>query len=131
MKEGRSMNFENQYLTYKEYLELGGKNIGLSFNSLEYRAEKKVDELTSSRFRRVNPKEYPRELKMCMYDLINIFDSEGDCGIVSESVGNYSQTRESKQSIEKTKENIISQYLSDVKVNGIYALYRGADTCED
>lgn len=119
------MTFENQYLTHKEYQELGGKLIEKSFNLLEYRAEKKIDEMTSNRFKKI--KEYPQELKLCVYDLINIFNSEGNSSIVSETVGNYSKTKQSKEEIKKIKENIVKQYLSEVKVDGIFVLYCGAD----
>lgn len=121
------MKFENQYLTYNEYKELGGKLIEKSFNLLEYRAEKKIDELSSNRFKTLSKEEYPQELKMCVYDLIDVFNSEGNSSVVSETVGSYSKTRQSKQNIEKIKEEIISQYLSEVKVNDIYVLYRGMD----
>lgn len=121
------MKFENQYLTHNEYKELGGKLIEKPFNLLEYRAEKKIDELSSNRFRTLSKDEYPQELKMCVYDLIDVFNSEGNSSIVSESVGNYSKTRQSKQNIEKIKEDIINQYLSELKINGVYALYCGAD----
>ena len=35
------MKFENQYLTHKEYEELGGKIVEMPFNLLEYKVEKK------------------------------------------------------------------------------------------
>lgn len=121
------MKFENQYLTHKEYQELGGKLIEKPFNLLEYRAEKKIDELSSNRFRKLSKEKYPQELKMCVYDLISIFYSEGNSSVVSETVGNYSKTRQSKQNIEKEKEDVINQYLSEVKVDDTYVLYRGTD----
>lgn len=121
------MKFENQYLTYSEYKELGGKLIEKSFNLLEYRAEKKIDELSSNRFRTLSKEEYPQELKMCVYDLIDVFNSEGNSSVVSETVGSYSKTKQSKQNIEKIKEDIISQYLSEYKIDDVYVLYRGMD----
>lgn len=121
------MKFENQYLTHTEYKELGGKLIEKPFNLLEYRAEKKIDEMTSNRFRKLKQEEYPQELKLCVYDLIDIIHSEGNSSIVSESVGNYSKTKQSKQNIDKEKENIIQQYLSEVKVDDIFVLYCGTD----
>lgn len=119
------MKFENQYLTHKEYQELGGKLIEKPFNLLEYRAEKKIDEMTSNRFKKLT--EYPQELKLCVYDLIDIFNSEGNSSVASETVGNYSKTKQSKQNIEKTKKDIISQYLSEYKIDDIFVLYRGTD----
>lgn len=119
------MKFENQYLSYKEYKELGGKLIEKSFNLLEYKAEKKINGMTSNRFKKI--KEYPQDLKLCVYDLIDIFNSEGNSSIVSETVGNYSKTKQSKEEMKKTKENIIKQYLSETKIDGIFVLYCGAD----
>ncbi len=121
------MNFENQYLTYDEYKELGGKLIEKSFNLLEYRAEKNIDEMTSNRFKQLSKEEYPQELKLCVYELIDILHSENNASLTSESVGNYSVAYQSSKESKKTKKNIISQYLSEVKVNGVYALYCGAD----
>ena len=121
------MKFENQYLTYNEYKELGGKLIEKSFNLLEYRAEKNIDEMTSNRFKQLSKEEYPQELKLCVYELIDILHSENNASLTSESVGNYSVAYQSSKESKKTKKNIISQYLSEVKVNGVYALYCGAD----
>ncbi len=123
------MKFENQYLTHKEYLELGGKIIEKPFNLLEYKAEKKIDEMTFNRFKKLT--EYPQELKLCVYELIDIFNSEGSSSIVSESVGNYSKTRQSKENIDKIKTDVINQYLSEIKIDGIYVLYRGTDCNEN
>lgn len=127
MEQEPLIKFENQYLTHSEYSELGGKILEMPFNLLEYRAEKKIDEMTSNRFRKLKQEEYPQELKMCVYELIDIFHSEGNSSIISESVGNYSKTKQSKENIDKTKENIITQYLSEYEIEGIKVLYRGAD----
>lgn len=121
------MKFENQYLTYNEYKELGGKLIEKSFNLLEYRAEKNIDEMSSNRFKELSKEEYPQELKLCLYELIDILHSENNASLTSESVGSYSVTYQSSKESKKAKKNIINQYLSEVKVNGVYALYCGAD----
>lgn len=123
------MEFENQYLSYVEYKELGGNIPLMPFNLLEYKARKKIDEITFNRFRSL--KEYPQELKLCVYELIDVFNNEDNCSIVSESVGNYSVSKKSTTDVENTKINIIKQYLSNTKVNDIYVLYRGADIDEN
>lgn len=125
------MKFENQYLTHKEYEELGGKIVEMPFNLLEYKVEKKIDEMTFNRFRKLKQEEYPQELKLCVYDLINIFEDEGNSSISSESIGNYSVTKKSSSDMNKIKKNIIKEYLSDVKVNDVYVLYRGVDLNEN
>lgn len=114
------------YLTYDEYINLDGKLSEIEFKKAEFRAEKKVDELTSNRFRTF--KEYPEELKMCILDLLEL--SKDETNIVSETLGNYSKTTMSKEQVSKQKDNIVKQYLSNVKVNGIYCLYCGADEYE-
>ena len=43
------MEFENQYLTYEEYIELGGTLDETPFNILELEAQKNVDKYTLGR----------------------------------------------------------------------------------
>ena len=43
------MEFKGQYLTYEEYLSLGGTLDQTPFNLLEYNARKKIDERTFGR----------------------------------------------------------------------------------
>lgn len=121
------MKFENQYLTYNEYKELGGKQVEKSFNLLEYRAEKSIDEMSSNRFKELSKEKYPQELKLCVYELIDILHSENNASLTSESVGSYSVTYQSSKESKKAKKNIINQYLSEIKINGVYVLYCGAD----
>jgi len=121
------MNFENQYLTHKEYQGLGGTIVEKPFSLLEYKAEKEVDLKTKNRFRKVKLETFPQELKLCIYELIDIISNEDNSNILSESVGSYNVTRMTKQDIEKNKSNIIKKYLADVKVNDVYVLYCGED----
>lgn len=122
------MKFENQYLTYNEYKELGGNLSEMPFNLLEYRAEKQVDEMTSGRFRKLS--EYPIELKLCINELITEIKKYNETGNKSsESVGNYSVNYDKLITTEKKKslKSIIKEYLSDTKVDDIYVLYCGTD----
>ena len=64
------MDFGNKYLTYLEYKELGGEMSVSPFNVLEYEARKKIDERTQCRL--VNFTPIPTQVKMCMFNLINI-----------------------------------------------------------
>lgn len=121
------MDFENQYLTHREYEKLGGKIQKESFNLLEYKAEKEVDIKTKKRFKKKKIEDFPQELKLCIYELIEVISNEDNSNILSESVGSYNITRMSKQDIEKNKNIIIKKYLSDVKVDGVYVLYCGED----
>lgn len=123
------MEFKNQYLTYDEYKKIGGQLQEMPFNLLEYRARKQVDLLTFNRFTDID--DYPQELKLCVNELISELHNYNDVGNKSsESVGSYSisfnkpVTTEEKQVLE----NIIVTYLSEIKVNDVPVLYRGADT---
>lgn len=122
------MDFNNQYLTYIEYKKLEGNLSEMPFNLLEYQAEQEVDELTSNRFKKLE--EYPKELKLCINELINSLQRYNEASNKSsETVGSYSVsydkpvTKEKKQALK----SIITKYLSRTKVDGILVLYCGAD----
>ena len=122
------MEFENQYLTYDEYEELGGELQKMPFNLLEYRAQKEIDKATFNRFLKLN--NYPQELKLCVNELITEFYSYNSIGNKSsESVGSYSVSFNKPVTSEeqKTLNNIIATYLSEIKVNDVPVLYRGVD----
>lgn len=122
------MEFKNQYLTYSEYQEIGGKLQQMPFNLLEYRARKEIDRNTFNRFTSTN--DYPQELKLCINDLINEIQNYNEIGNkASETVGNYSVNFNKPVTIEeqKTLNNIIKSYLSETKINGIPVLYCGVD----
>ena len=85
------MEFKNQYLTYSEYKEIGGKLQQMPFNLLEYRSRKEIDRNTLNRFTSIN--DYPQELKLCINDLINEIQNYNEIGNkASETVGSYSVT---------------------------------------
>ena len=122
------MSFDNQYLTYEEYAELGGQALDeTSFNLLEYRARKEVDKRTKSRFQSLEASEYPQELKLCIYELLDFVKDESSSDISSETVGSYSVTKKTKKEVEQVKDDIISRNLSEIKVNNVYVLYIGED----
>lgn len=122
------MNFNNQYLTYEEYQNIGGKLEKMPFNLLEYRARKEIDKNTFGRFLNVN--DYPQELKLCINELINEIQIYNDVGNKSsETVGSYSVTFNKPVSSEENKifKNIIKSYLSNTKIDGVPVLYPGVD----
>lgn len=123
---------DNKYLTYDKYEELGGTVPSKSFDILEYKAEKQIDALSFGRFK--NLEEYPQELEMCVYELVNMFYQENNAGnIASETDGNYSVTykSESKQETSNNVRNTIQMWLLDTKVDGVPALYSGVDLNEN
>lgn len=126
------MGFEGQYLTYNEYVILGGSLDQSPFNLLEYNARKKIDERTFGRLIGINP--IPEEVKLCVYNLINTIDSYSinteNKGISSESTDGYSisyKTPDKAYNEAKNSEldDTINTYLANTKIDNIPVLYRG------
>lgn len=126
------MEFENQYLQYSEYIELGGTLTEMPFNILEFEARKKIDERTQRRL--LNVSDIPQEVKMCMYKLINTLDvynrTQEKGNISSESIDGYSVSyRDVSQTTTQSKnielDNIITTYLINTVVNNTHILYLG------
>ena len=129
------MEFKWQYLTYQEYLALGGTLEEMPFKLLEYNARKKIDERTFGRL--VDKGQEYKEVKLCVYNMITTLNSYSSYNtqnkaISSESTDGYSSsygtpqksTTEAKNS---ELEDIIDTYLSNLIVNDVRVLYRGAD----
>lgn len=127
------MTFEGQYLTYSEYINLGGSTIGeMPFNLLEFRTRKEIDDRTYSRLK--NLPTQIQEVKLCEYEMINrikgYLNVEINANIKSESTDGYSVSYASIDEIVKSHKveitNLIDTYLSECKLeNGIPYLYRG------
>ena len=129
------MEFKGQYLTYQEYLALGGTLDEMPFNLLEFNARKKIDERTFGRL--VDKGQEYKEVKLCVYNMIitlnsySSYDTQNKA-ISSESTDGYSisygtpqkSTTEAKNS---ELEDIIDTYLSNLIVDDVPVLYRGAD----
>ena len=129
------MEFEGQYLTYQEYKALGGTLDEMPFNLLEFNARMKIDERTFGRL--VDKGQEYKEVKLCIYNMIitlnsySSYDTQNKA-ISSESTDGYSisygtpqkSTTEAKNS---ELEDIIDTYLSNLIVDDVYVLYRGAD----
>ena len=129
------MEFKGQYLTYQEYLALGGTLEEMPFNLLEFNARKKIDERTFGRL--VDKGQEYKEVKLCVYNMITTLNSYSSYdtqnkAISSESTDGYSisygtpqkSTTEAKNS---ELEDIIDTYLSNLIVDDVPVLYRGAD----
>ena len=128
------MKFENQYLKYEEYLELGGTMDKMPFNLLEFEARKKIDSRTQCRLNGIV--EIPQEVKLCMYSLINCinsyFESSSDKNISSKSIDgvsvSYVDSTRIKEAIGGKNaeiEDIMYYYLVNVVVNNEHILYLG------
>lgn len=113
------MEYSGQYLTFTEYKAMGGTLDQTPFNILEFEARKEIDQETQGRL--VNLKEQREETKMCVFALINLFNSINNGVETSGNVINY----DNKQ-IAKTKSDLIMKYLLYVRLDdGTPYLYRG------
>ena len=129
------MEFNGQYLTYQEYLALGGTLEEMPFNLLEFNARKKIDERTFGRL--VDKGQEYKEVKLCIYNMIitlnsySSYDTQNKA-ISSENTDGYSISYGTPQkSVTEAKnselEDIIDTYLSNLIVDDVPVLYRGAD----
>ena len=129
------MEFEGQYLTYQEYKALGGTLDEMPFNLLEYNARMKIDERTFGRL--VDKGQEYQEVKLCVYNMITTLNSYSSYdtqnkAISSETIDGYSVSYGTPQkSVVEAKnselESAIDTYLTDLVVDGVRVLYRGAD----
>lgn len=129
------MEFEGQYLTYQEYKALGGTLDEMPFNLLEFNARMKIDERTFGRL--VDKGQEYKEVKLCVYNMITTLNSYSSYdtqnkAISSENTDGYSISYGAPQkSVIEAKnselESIIDTYLTDLVVDGVRVLYRGAD----
>lgn len=136
------MDIQGQYLTYDEYIELGGKLEETPFSLLEFNARKYIDKYTFGRL--IELEQQSQETKLCEYEIINKLgnyntssasgESATNRNIASESIDGYSvsyaNTITSVSQIEQGKEteiqNTIYTYLATSKLeDGTPYLYRG------
>ena len=115
------MEFNGQYLTYEEYLALGGTLDLTPFNLLEFEARTEIDKRTQGRL--INLKEQTQNTKLCMFNLINLLLSINNGIEINGNVINYSN-----QQIIDSKVEIIKKYLLNEKLeDGTPYLYLGVD----
>ena len=121
------------YLTYDEYLAMGGVLDQTAFETLEFKARKRLDLVTSCRIRD-HMEEISEAVKRCMFSLIRV---EGSVGIESQATHNvtsfstdgYSESYGSPISVADASvrmNDIISEMLyGELDDNGVPLLYRG------
>lgn len=128
------MEFENQYLTYEEYIELGGTLDETPFNILELEAQKNIDKYTLGRLKDLEKQ--INEVKVCEYKLINLLNTYNSYenqnkSISSENIDGYSVTySQATENVSKSKiediKCIIKTYLAECKLeDGTPYLYVG------
>lgn len=113
------MEFSGQYLSYEEYRALGGTLDLTPFNLLEFEARKEIDKETLGRL--INLEKQSQETKMCVFQLINLYQSINNGVDISGNVINYN-----REQIASTINDIIMKYLINVRLeDGTPYLYRG------
>lgn len=121
---------DGKYLTYAEYVSLGGKLDCISFLELEFEARKNIDRCTFGRLK--NLKNQVEEVKRCVFKLVGIINSysnDRDKSISSENIDGYVvnyNTSNISENKHKEIDSIIFNYLSDCTLDdGTFYLYRG------
>lgn len=121
-----------QYLTYEEYVEIGGVLEKTAFNRNIDRVCGVIDNATYGRLEQMT--EIPRQVRACCRELVEylannvngktITSKSQSAGGVSESESYANKTADD---VENEIANIIFDYLGSVKTdNGTPLLYRGA-----
>ena len=130
------MDFTNQYLSYEEYMELGGTLDEVPFNELEYECRRIIDRRTQNRLK--NADEIPEEVKMLENKMIQTLQgyyislNKAQSGVASENTDGYSVSYISSNQISQLIEgkidvlqDLVSTYLFGVIVNNEHILYCG------
>ena len=130
------MDFTNQYLSYEEYMELGGTLEEVPFNELEYECRRIIDSRTQNRLK--NADEIPEEVKLLEYKMIQTLQgyyislNKAQSGVASENTDGYSVSYISSNQISQLIEgkidvlqDLVSTYLFGVIVNNEHLLYCG------
>lgn len=113
------MELSGKYLTYNEYRTLGGTLDETPFNLLEYEARKEIDKETQGRL--INLKVQSQDTKMCVFQLISLYQSINNGVDISGNVINYSN-----EQIAGTISAVIRKYLINARLeDGTPYMYRG------
>ena len=130
------MEFNNQYLSYEEYKSLGGTLGEMPFNILELKAQQIINERTQNRLKDVE--KIPQEVKICVYDLIQIINKYNNSNnstssnVSSENIDGYSVTYKSGTELteeqKKQYDDVIETDLYGVIVDNTPILYLGVNT---
>lgn len=128
------MEFTKQYLTYDEYVELGGTLDETPFNILELEAQKNIDKYTLGKLQNLD--EQINEVKICEFKLVGLLNTYNsyesrDKSISSENIDGYSISySQGIESVSKAKVNeikaIVKEFLAECRLeDGTPYLYVG------
>ena len=122
------------YLTYDEYVNLGGSASQTAFLTLEFKARKQIDYLTANRVQ--DMQDVPNAVKLCMACIMNMDQATGaeaqatnpqmtsfNTDGYSESYGHALSADDTAKQIKKQIEAMLYGEMDD---NGVPLLYRGA-----
>lgn len=125
------------YLTYDEFVNMGGTLDKAAFNQLNRKSEYLINAQgngkTGERISQLSP--LPQAVKDCTFDLImHLSENKFDGSKIqseSQSLGGQSEsfsyaTLNKSEATEETN-NIIFDYLYSVKIDGVSILYLGAN----
>lgn len=137
------MEFDGQYLTKEEYINLGGSQIEqMPFNLLEFEARRKIDIRTFNRLKDLEFEDIPMEVKLCEYNIINslvsydenISNVNSNGNVASENIDGYSisyinpdKISEIIKSRSDEIDDIIRTYLLGVIINDEHIMYCGVE----
>ena len=110
------------YLTYEEYLEMGGKQDQPTFNINEYQVENRLDFLTNGRIKKLD--EVPEEVKQLCFRLNISFWEKPNTIDASSNLSSYSNGIESfgyKSGTTTSNGSIISDV--DLQINSLVKEY--------
>ena len=111
-----------EYLSYEEYVEMGGELEKQSFSHIEFKARKTIDFYTQGRL--IGRSEVDMAVKMLVFELIKL--NEADCNIISADNDGVSVTYADSNSINKKEQRLIKKYLTGLTAScGAPLLYAG------
>lgn len=117
-----------EYLTYIEYLEMGGSLPETAFDRYNFMAHRIIDHETFNRV--LELEQIPKEVKMLSFELIEL-NAKADISaekVSSESVGSWSKSYKDVSTDEYNSQTVylVHTYLSDIYLeDGTPLLYRG------
>lgn len=135
-----AVTYNPKYLTYEDYQSLGGELEESEFNSLEFKAETKVNWYTFNRLE--NDTTFDDKVPLCIFEIIKILNqnelalkglnADGSISILRQSndgvTTDYNNLSPSEftERVDKMIEDTIHQYLQKVRNEaGRIVLYRG------
>lgn len=128
------------YLTYEEYSNMGGTVEETAFTHLEKKAEKVINKFTFNRieygiYNELFSQEEINTVRELVYQLIGFIENNDIAngehkvviGISNDGVSESYWAFASKEEYNSALESLVEDYLSDVYLETLPVLYRGAD----